>query len=443
MDIAVCFSGGVRYPHLGLKSLKNILPNENVKVFIHTWKVRDKESFIKTIFVPENKENEKIVETSLSFVEENFPYETLLIEDYEKKKEYLLDIFNSLKFSEYVRKDIGPISMHYSMYMSNLLKIKYEETNNMKFDKVIRMRFDSDFENKNLSLDLLESDFYIPCGCDWGDGINDQFAIGSSDVMDVYSELFLNYKNIENSKYYSEMLLKNHLSYYNLEPKRINFYIEINNGIDWRNQVNYSPLEFSQISYDTKSIKISELSKIFSVYNPEKSFNYASFYNFLFKEFKEKKIVFGAITSDKEKDIKPWKEYFSTSQLYHWINNSVKNKDSNLNYIDISNENAIFETLKKTKSKFDIIMDVSNSDFWSQIKIIRTSYEFLNNNGIIIIENVTYDETAESIDKYLTEIKNYGHDKFYSNLIEVNIKDIHNESKVILALIRNKFEVEK
>jgi len=57
----------------------------------------------------------------------------------------------------------------------------------MKFDCVIRMRFDSDFEGKTLDVSKCSDGLYIPEGEDWLGGINDQFALGSSESMDIYS----------------------------------------------------------------------------------------------------------------------------------------------------------------------------------------------------------------------------------------------------------------
>ena len=37
MKIAVCFSGAFRKPEYGLESLKLIRPNDDIKVFAHTW----------------------------------------------------------------------------------------------------------------------------------------------------------------------------------------------------------------------------------------------------------------------------------------------------------------------------------------------------------------------------------------------------------------------
>lgn len=240
MKIAVCISGGVRYPHLGLQSIQKIIPNEYVKVFIHTWKIKDRDSFLKTISGLEHKEEDKTVETNLSFLE-NYNYEKLLIENYDECKKRFEHLLSSLRFvpatdpEDRPRTDVGPISMHYSIHKANQLKSEYEKENNMIFDWVIRMRTDSDFRYDVLDMNSLNSKLNIPSGEDWAsNSINDQFAIGTSHAIDLYSSLYSNFHYTQSSKYYPETILSLHLKNMNLNPNRIDFPVRINNGIDFR-----------------------------------------------------------------------------------------------------------------------------------------------------------------------------------------------------------------
>ena len=239
MKIAVCISGGVRYPHLGISSIQKIIPNEYLKVFIHTWKITNKNSFLNTLHGIQYKEEDKIVETNLSLLE-NYNYETLLIENYETCEGRFKNLFSSLKFApqdlqDQVRTDVGPISMHYSIFKANELKRRYEIENNITFDWVIRMRTDSDFRHDSLDMRSLNHNLNVPAGEDWFDGaINDQFAIGTSDAMDVYSNLYNNLHTLQSSKYHPETMLFHYLKNMNLTINRIDFPVRINNGIDFR-----------------------------------------------------------------------------------------------------------------------------------------------------------------------------------------------------------------
>lgn len=241
MKIAVCISGGVRYPHLGLKSIQKIIPNEYVKIFIHTWKINNRDSFLKTVAGLQHKEVDRVVETNLSLLED-YNYEKLLIENYDECQKKFEKLLSCLKFvpstdpeDEYPRYDVGPISMHYSIFKANQLKKEYEKENDMTFDWVIRMRTDSDFKSNVLDVRSLNVQLNIPSEEDWSDfGINDQFAIGTSHAMDLYSSLYKNFHYHQSVKYYPERILYSYLSSMNLNIERINFPVRINNGQDFR-----------------------------------------------------------------------------------------------------------------------------------------------------------------------------------------------------------------
>jgi hypothetical protein len=108
--------------------------------------------------------------------------------------------------------------MYYSIFKSNELKKEYEKENNITFDCVIRSRFDSDIisELEIESYDL--SKVNIPIGKDWG-GLNDQFAFGNSDSMDIYSDLINNLSSV-NSLYHPETMLQNYITLKNLNINR-------------------------------------------------------------------------------------------------------------------------------------------------------------------------------------------------------------------------------
>lgn len=240
MKVAICLSGGVRYPHIGLESIKKIFPNSFVKVFIHTWKISNREDFLKTVAGLQYKEQDKTVETRLDFLEK-YNYEKILVEDYDIKKQEFQNLYDSLNLLPFTeggcivpRYDIGPISMHYSIHKSNELKSQYEKENNVVFDKVIRMRFDSDFEGKHLYLNNLPNCLNIPEGEDWCGGINDQFALGSSAAMNIYSDFYNHMNQIENVPYHPETMLRKYLEMRNTSINRFDFPVRINNKIDFR-----------------------------------------------------------------------------------------------------------------------------------------------------------------------------------------------------------------
>jgi len=233
MKVAICFSGGIKYPEHGLRSLNLISPNDDIKIFIHTWDIHKKEDFLQTVHALEYKEPERTVITDFNFLSK-YNYETLLIENYDSKQKDFEKIFKQLNFSSYSRKDIAPLSMHYSIYKSNQLKKYYELKNNMIFDRVIRIRYDSDFLGKSLNLQDLNHDINIPEGEDWCGGINDQFAVGTSFGMDIYSNLFHEFDKFQHLDFHPEIIFRNYLESKNIIINRFDFNVKINNGIDFR-----------------------------------------------------------------------------------------------------------------------------------------------------------------------------------------------------------------
>lgn len=232
MNIAICISGSIRYPDKSLKSINKIVPN-NVKVFIHTWKNIKSGKFLKTIHKLQNKEGIKeMIDTDFNLLQ--YSYEKLQIDDFDTLYEDIKSLYDDIKFNSYFRDDVGVLSMYYSIYQANKLKCEYEKDNNIIFDRVIRMRFDSDFVNDSLNLiKTTNFDLCIPDTRFDYDGINDQFAIGSSKTMDIYSNVYRDIHELTECNYCGEEILKKQLDRHNIIPTRIKFPVNKNNDMDF------------------------------------------------------------------------------------------------------------------------------------------------------------------------------------------------------------------
>lgn len=229
MKVAICISGGMKFPEKALQSISYILPNDYVKVFIHTWSIRNEDSYKESCYSQINPSGSYHTSNDVRFdILSQFNYSKLLIEDYSEKQPHFQNVFDSLKFSSYIRHDIGPVSMWYSIFKCVQLKSFYELENNVTFDRVIRMRFDSDFQNKFLDLTNLTEDLYVPSGRDWGK-INDQFVLGSSEAINKYADLYNQIHNLVNVEYCSENMLLEHIMQQNLSVTKFDFNININN----------------------------------------------------------------------------------------------------------------------------------------------------------------------------------------------------------------------
>jgi hypothetical protein len=124
---------------------------------------------------------------------------------------------------------------------------------------------------------------------------------------------------------------------------------------------------------------------------------YSAFYSLIFANLKEKKINFAEIGIEKNASTKMWREYFSKARLnlfeYDKLKIQIAKKDKLKNsfyyHTDVSSSKKIKESLSKVKAKFDIIIDDSTHVFDHQINIVKNSLNFLNPNGLLIIEDIS------------------------------------------------------
>ena len=114
MKIAICISGGMKYPEKSLMSLRKIIPNDH-KIFIHTWNITDKGSYLhnsgKEQLKPYGKKElisylKDCTENDLDKLE-CYNYEKLLVENFEDLKPTFQEYFDSMTFSSYQRRDVG------------------------------------------------------------------------------------------------------------------------------------------------------------------------------------------------------------------------------------------------------------------------------------------------------------------------------------------------
>ena len=91
-------------------------------------------------------------------------------------------------------------SMFYSIYRANDFRIRHQTLNDVKYDYVIRSRFDLAL-NKVIDFNTLEKGIvYISKDTEGPNPLlNDQFAIADPDTMNVYASTFLNLRRLYNS----------------------------------------------------------------------------------------------------------------------------------------------------------------------------------------------------------------------------------------------------
>jgi len=127
-------------------------------------------------------------------------------------------------------------------------------------------------------------------------------------------------------------------------------------------------------------------------------------YDIIFQKFKNKKIKLAEIGIADSKSVKMWRNYFKKASIYGFDFNhkfiregkKLKLPKTFYNYINIKSVTSIKKSLKKFKTKFDIIIDDSTHDENDQIRLVLNSHRFLKKGGIIVLEDVeSYDEEVE------------------------------------------------
>lgn len=86
------------------------------------------------------------------------------------------------------------ISMLYSMNEVNQLKCEHEQKNGFRYDRVVRLRTDEFFRTPIGPLEKYDPDYLhiLSEGAHLSYGINDHFALGTSDIMDKYMTVYEN-----------------------------------------------------------------------------------------------------------------------------------------------------------------------------------------------------------------------------------------------------------
>lgn len=174
---------------------------------------------------------------------------------------------------------------------------------------------------------------------------------------------------------------------------------------------------------------------------------YTPFYDHLFNHLKDKKINFAEIGIEANASTRMWRKYFLNAKIYGFeyedikIDNAKKHKLKNTFYkkIDVSNQKNIKKAFSKTKIKFDIIIDDSTHYFDHQINVIKNVHSFINEGGILVIEDIYKNRKNYSEDNYYYKLKNIK--KLFKKIYFVEIHNLNNftaswKNEKILILIK-------
>jgi SAM-dependent methyltransferase len=196
--IAICLSGLMRTYDLCFPALnEKILSKYDCDVFIHCWDTSE----WNCAAVSANKINELYKPKSLII---------------EAPIEFNVGLTQSLNHQK--RNVNGLASMFYKIFKCN-------ELVSDDYDFIMRLRGDMFFTSDLPDLNnLKENTLYLPS---YGNfcGYNDQFAIGSKNIMNIYSDVFNNLESLAKqvNMINPEFMLKKHIDNYGISVERLDF----------------------------------------------------------------------------------------------------------------------------------------------------------------------------------------------------------------------------
>lgn len=142
--------------------------------------------------------------------------------------------------------------------------------------------------------------------------------------------------------------------------------------------------------------------------------------------------------------LKTFREYFSKAHLYGYeydqkfldITRSLKLKNTTIDFIDVQTEEGIQQALQKTNVLFDIIIEDSTHVVEDQVRTIKCCTPFLNEGGILIIEDLLDDNRSH--ERFFEEVLEEVKDQYcYSSIIypenkKIDSGNMHNEKLLVL-----------
>lgn len=275
MRIALCFSGNVRcflelYNSHWTDYFSKVRELGEVDIFVHTFdnENRSKSDFYKSSSQKyEYKKYDRFDE-----LRSKLNARDIIIEDESNFKEIYKNSYRN--FPVYLLHGQSAkyyiLIQFYSIYMSNLLREKYENSNGFRYDAVVRLRFDIRLKsfnphdilhfrgsNSDVIFTNVSQEHTHPGGCicqtclrnfkvgtfsnhsDSHDvDICDIYAVGSSSSMSLYSSIFNRCKDVYEPLYQSTKLRENEFKFWECDVESIDKVVDIPNHFDYTEKYN-------------------------------------------------------------------------------------------------------------------------------------------------------------------------------------------------------------
>jgi len=206
-----------------------------------------------------------------------------------------------------------------------------------------------------------------------------------------------------------------------------------------------------KINYNDKKCELCEIGKKYKTdkcsqnYMNEHCHPYTLYYDELFKNKKDEKLIIGEIGIYKGASLRMWEEYFKNSTIYgfdsyeKYLIDFTNNYDSDriiLNILDVKNKNQIIDVFDKIDKQFDIIIDDSTQQLDDQINIIENTYKYLKPGGILIIEDIFLSYNENDYYDKLKNILNNFDDYYFCTLDHIYRKSPGWDNDKLLILIK-------
>jgi glycosyltransferase involved in cell wall biosynthesis len=178
---------------------------------------------------------------------------------------------------------------------------------------------------------------------------------------------------------------------------------------------------------------------------------YTPVYDTLFSSLRTQSINIAEIGIEKNDSINIWRKYFPNADIYgfeyneQYLQEAINQNLSNVYYekIDVKDANNIRKTFQTINKKYDILIDDSTHFFEDQIRVIQNSIEYLNDGGILVVEDIFRNRSEEDYQRELQGISKYfSSATFMTTEHENKFSGDWNNDK-LLVLVRNDVKVEK
>ena len=232
MKTALLISGQIRDAKNCYDSVKtHILDKFNPDVFINTWKPSNQIKDHRDKYLPNEMNIDEIIE--------KYNPKTIEVEDFDNPHmkvvvDSLIDDIKAKRLNAYdgtlpwETRFENVFYMHYKIWKTKNLKMIYEQTNGIVYDRVIKSRFDLKF-NEFPDIVPEKNTVYVPSGWDCRGGLSDLLAIADSETMNKYCNLFTYLKpyHDNNIPLHPESALRKHMEIMDIrvERFRLNYFL--------------------------------------------------------------------------------------------------------------------------------------------------------------------------------------------------------------------------